>query len=293
MMRFGGEAELTLTDEQKQRLPFLYKENELGAEWFQKMRQNPTPEYTQAMNALDATVIKGDPWFERATEEQKNAFREASMSEGMLLWNGLQNDVQETLTPEQMLKVRQLEMQLMPALGIPFPSMYEPLGLTDEQKKEMNKITDELKAEFDRLTMEQAAWKAEQIVALYKTFEGKTFTKREDFDKARNEAFRKRVPSEEQRKKANELHEQGTKLMSQLQTRLMNVLTDDQLMKMQKIMDDTPEFAKKLLVEFKKMREATKKSPDYVPGPDSWRPGDPLPAQFKEERQRSRFPRSE
>ena len=64
----------------------------------------------------------------------------------------------------------------------------------------------------------------------------------------------------------------------------MNVLTDAQLDKMAQILNETPEFAKWALAQAKAQQEAAKKSPSYVPGPDSWRPGDPLPVQFKEER---------
>jgi hypothetical protein len=50
---------------------------------------------------------------------------------------------------------------------------------------------------------------------------------------------------------------------------------------MQKILDETSAFAKRLLAMSKTLQEAEKKSPDYVPGSGSWRPGDPLPEQFK------------
>jgi hypothetical protein len=294
IVRLGGESELGLTDDQKLRLPFLYKENELNAEWYQKMRQNPTPEYTQAIAAIGATEIPGDPYFERATDEQKDAFREASMALTNLGLSAMQTNIEETLTLEQMLKVRKLEMQLMPAMGIPYPSMFDPLGLTDDQKKEMNKITDELKAEFDFITQEAATLKAERIVASYALLKGKSFTSRDAFNKALSDVHRQYVPSEAARKKNTALQERGKKMATTLQTRLMNVLTDEQLLKMQKIMDETPKFAKQMIAQSKAQQEAQKKSPSpqYAPGPDSWRPGDPVPKQFMEERQK-RFPRGE
>ena len=95
------------------------------------------------------------------------------------------------------------------------------------------------------------------------------------------------------REKSVDLRDRGTKFATLLQNRLMNVLTDEQLVKMQDILDATPEFAKKLLAEHRAQREAAQQSPTYIPGPDSWRPGDPMPMQIREERQRSRFPRGE
>ena len=82
-------------------------------------------------------------------------------------------------------------------------------------------------------------------------------------------------------------------MVTLLQARMMNVLTDDQLDRMQEIIDETPASIKRFLAGVKAMREFQEKLPGYVPGPDSWRPGMPLPAQFKEERRTGRFPRSE
>ena len=224
---------------------------------------------------------------------QKRVYREAEMMTSMLWHEALQKDIEETLTHEQMLKVRKLEMQLMPELGIPFPSMFDTLELTDEQKKEMNRIADEMKAEYEGLIREVTTLKAERIVSTYGLLKGKTFTSREEFDKSLRDIHRQYVPSEETRKKNKDLQERGTKFTSLLQNRLMNVLTDEQLDMMQKIMDESPRFVRQRLVRFKAEREGQSKSPTYTPGPDSWRPGDPLPAQFKEERKRRPFPGTE
>jgi hypothetical protein len=293
MLRAGGDAELGLTEEQKMRLAPLYRGEEMGAEAGQRLRTNPTPEWIQAMEMLQAAELPDDPLFERATEEQQNAWREAQTDMISILVGVMQKDVEETLTPEQMLHVRKLEMQLMSEMGIPFPSMFDPLNLTDEQKQEMNLIADEMKAEFDRLTLEEALLKGERLAATYGLLQGKSFASRDEFQKSRRDVLRQYVPSEAMRKKSKDLQEQGTKMTTLLKNRLMNVLTDEQLDKMQKIMDESPEYVKKILAEFKARREAQQKSPDYIPGPDSWHPGDPLPVQFKEQRRVRGFPRSE
>jgi len=293
LLRSGGETELGITDEQKQPLSFLYKDMELGVEFMRKMHREQAPELLQVMQAQDAARLPDDPHFERATEEQKNAYREAEMAMNTLALSAMQGAVVETLTPEQMLKVRKLEMQLMSEMGIPFPAMFDPLDLTEEQKKEMEKITDTMKAEFERLTLEDATLGAERTAIIFRTLQGKSFDSYDEFQKSLMDAFRQHVPSEAARKKGVDIQERGIKLTTLLQSRLMNVLTDEQLDKMQKILDETPEFAKKLIAEMKAQREEQKKSPVYVPGPDSWRPGMPMPGQFKEERQTGRFPRGE
>jgi len=291
MLKSGGETELELSDEQKQRLSFLYKDNEMGVEFLRKMHQEQAPELMRVIEMQKAARIPDDPNFERATEEQKNAYREADMAMNTLALSAMQGAVVETLTPEQMLQVRKLEMQLMPAMGIPFPSMFDPLGLTEEQKMEMEKITDAMKAEFEPLVMETATHKAEWVAAVYGSLQGKTFASYDEYQKASSESFRQYVPSEAARKKNIDLQERGVKLVTNLQNRLMNVLTDEQLDKMQKILDETPEFAKQMLARSKARQEEQKKSQTYTPGPDSWRPGMPMPVQFKEERKPGNFPR--
>ena len=289
MIRTGGETELGLSSEQKQRLSFLYKENEIGKEFLMKMYQEQAPELMRVIEMQQAAQITD---FASATEDQKNAYREADMAMNTLALSAMQGAIVDTLTPEQMLQVRKLEMQLMPAMGIPFPSMFDPLGLTEEQKKEMEKITDAMKAEFEPLILETAAHKAEWLAAIFGSLQGKSFASYDEYQKAESDAFRQYVPSEASRKKHVDLQERGVTLVTQLQNRLMNVLTDEQLDKMQKIMDEMPEFAKQMLAQSKAQQEEQKKSQTYAPGPDSWRPGMPMPVQFKEQRQ-GRFPRVE
>ena len=294
MTVYGDKNELGLTDEQKQRFSFHFTEEHLETNLHNELHENPTPEYTQAMEALKATLLPGDPYLERATEEQKNAFREAESTLNSFLHAAMQKEIQEILTPEQMLQLRKLEMQLMPALGVPFPAMFDPLDLTDEQKKEMNKITEEMKTEYDKLIIEALVWDSERISSMYEPLRGKSFASQEEFQKACEEARKTweatvARSSEAQHKKFVEHMKRGIEFTTLLQTRLMNVLTDEQLDKMQTILDETPMFAKKIIATIKIMQAAAKLSPTYVPGPDSWRPGDPVPEQFKEERQRSRF----
>ena len=300
IMVHGGENELGLTDEQKQRFSFRYQRGAEGdgveTNWFDEMSKNPTPEYTQAEEAYKAVYFplrESDTLLERVTEEQKNAYREVAAFEWNLFYAAQHKEIVEILTPEQLTQVRKLEMQLMPAVGFPFPSMFEPLELTEEQKEEMNKITKEMKAEFDQLVLEIAIYESGERQSRYETLRGKSFASKEEFWKARSEAARTVTPQsrESQRKNFADWSERGIKLATTLQSRLMNVLTDEQLDEMQKILDETPMFVKKFIAGFKMLQAAAKMSPGYVPGPDSWRPGDPLPVQFKEERKTGRFPR--
>jgi len=292
MLQLGSEAELGVTDEQKQRLSYL-QDHSIGDKILSEMQRNPSQEFSQVMEAIQTTTIPGDPFFERATDAQKIASREAYATMINFVASAIETEIQETLTPEQLLQIRKLEMQMMSEMGIPFPSMFDPLDPTDAQKKEMNEVTNELKAEFESYILEFGALQSERLVSIAKTLQEQSFASNEERQAAFQEQQRQFVPTEEMRRRAADLRERGTRLITTLQTRLMDVLTDEQLVKMQAILDATPEFAKKLLAKHRAQREAVRQSPTYIPGPDSWRPGDPVPVQFKEERQRRRFPRTE
>jgi hypothetical protein len=296
-MRLVGADELGLSEEQKERLPFTADGDGMKEAPYENFYngKNPTPELVKARDALKAVLLPGDPLFEHATEEQKRAFIEADVKIEGLFQKSLQTTIVETLTPEQMREVRKLEMQLMSQVGIPFPAMFEILDLTNEQKKEMDKISDEMYVEYDRLVLEFLTLESDERYAKYRSeLKGKTFASLEELSKSLGEVRNRYVVANpDGGKRGMEFFERGTKLVTLLQNRMMNVLTDEQLIKMQKILDETPEFAKKIIAESKAKRAEQEKSPQYVPGPDSWRPGDPLPVQFKEERKSGRFPRGE
>jgi len=75
---------------------------------------------------------------------------------------------------------------------------------------------------------------------------------------------------------------------------MFDVLTDEQWMRLQGLIDNPPECAKTILNRARERRGEREQSGVWQPGPGFWRPGDPIPAQYRQERNtRSRFPRSE
>jgi len=80
---------------------------------------------------------------------------------------------------------------------------------------------------------------------------------------------------------------------------MFDVLTDEQWERMIDLIDNPPDYVKKILDEKRKAREAetasSGESGEWQPGPGSWQPGDGIPAGYRIEREtRSRqFPRGE
>ena len=294
--RAGAESELGLTEEQANRLAFLRKDNELGKDLMRRKFQEKDPELMAAHEASEAAIPKDDPYMERATEEQKKAFVAANEAFFKLPVEYMDREVAETLTPEQMEKVQALKLQLQPEMGLPSASMLEPLGLTDEQKEQMAAVKKEMEPEFEKLLDEMMELRKEELKLMVETMTADIQESKpesvEEIMKAMRTASQKSSNNESLRKKYRENKERGSKFAARLKAKLMNVLTDEQLDKMQKMLDDTPDFAKKMLAGMRKSREALEKSDKWQPGPDSWRPGDGTPEEFKLERKKGAFPKS-
>ena len=78
-----------------------------------------------------------------------------------------------------------------------------------------------------------------------------------------------------------------------LKFRMFDVLTDEQMERMQRIVANPPEFLRKILEEARKEREESEKKDQWQPGPNSWKPGDPIPEEYLQQRQERRFPRKQ
>ncbi len=293
LFRSNQESYLNLTEEQNERLFFLRKENELAKEVSEKRSQNPTPEMLQIKKETYEAIPDNDPDFRNATEEQKRAYVTALEKFCKAFFeNAMDDEVAETLTPEQMQKVNLLKLQLLPEIGYPNVSMFESLGLSDEQKAEMEAIKEEMRPEFDALVDEEMSMRREFFIAMIDNVKEmnkiQPFQSKEEVFKKMSEAGGKaRETNEEkwsQRRKANA--EKGQKFATRFKARLMNVLTDEQLDKMQKLMDEAPDFVKKMLRNMRQERIENERNGVYRPGPDSWRPGDGTPAEFKNERKK-------
>ena len=283
-----GQADLALSEEQSERLA-IFNDGQL----LQRRAMNK-PGVMIAMGAMEMIVPKDDQKLANATEAQKQRYKELFAKPVQIMLDDLQNEVETTLTPEQMLKVRALELQLLPEKGLPSPTMFEPLGLSDEQKEEMAAIKKALEPEFEKLLDETAKIEVEESRLLYETLakmhkENPFETTREYID-AISPTLNEVRKDDRLAPKLKEIAEKGQNFTKKLKVRLMNVLTDAQLDKMQELLDNTPEFVRKELERLRKEREEREKAGIWVPGPDSWRPGDGIPAELEQERKKGRFP---
>jgi Ni/Co efflux regulator RcnB len=66
---------------------------------------------------------------------------------------------------------------------------------------------------------------------------------------------------------------------------MFDVLTDELLLRLQDMIDNPTGLVKIMLDKMKAGRENKEKKDEWVPGPNTWQPGDPLPEQYRQERQ--------
>jgi hypothetical protein len=291
----GGDQALNLTGEQHNRLTFLYKENELGRDLMIKKREANDPEFLSLYEAAEMTKLPNDSDFKHATEEQRKKFIVAHEAFFDLPCRYMDEEIEETFTPEQWKILQEAKIQLMPEMGLPMPSMFEVLGLSDEQRKQMEIVKQDMKEEFEALLDELMKLKTEQrreMVNLLTQSLGEDFSglSEKDFNNKIRDAAEKAGKNEKIRKKIEEKTGLAQKFAATLKIRLMNVLTDEQLDKMQEIIDNKPDFIVSMLDKMNKQRLEREKKKQWDISPDVWRPGDGVPKQFKKERQNRQFP---
>jgi hypothetical protein len=97
----------------------------------------------------------------------------------------------------------------------------------------------------------------------------------------------------------NELMESGRALADRLKVEMFDVLTDEQWWRMLDLIDNPPDYVKRMIAHIRKEMEGEdsrgEDSGGWTPGPGAWRPGDAIPDAYRIERNtRARqFPRGQ
>jgi Spy/CpxP family protein refolding chaperone len=184
------------------------------------------------------------------------------------------------------------------------PRMFEALNLTDAQKQQMEAIKNELEPEFEEkldsyvkgIRMLRDKSSAEYIRLLREGTGDHTWEEQQNASLA---AKKKALTEDMELKKYwEEMMSQNQAFATQFRIKMFDVLNDEQWTRFQKLTDDPSEYIKALQKKVKEMMGESEKTDGWMPGPNSWRPGDPIPVEYRQERQertrqRPGFPRSE
>ena len=251
------------------------------------------PEALAAMQELQKFQNPADPFFEKATNDVKEGFLAAQAKFGQLMIADISKGMEQVFTPEQKRMTQEILIASMGTLPIPNPEMFEALDLTDEQREQMEAIKKELELEFEQV--------ADELVdGMYASFDllleeakkdGVKMTTMDELEKAMEKTAEKLKARGIDYKASGKAKLAGAQdFVKTFKFKMYDVLTDAQMKKMWDLINKPPKYMEKILAKLKKNYEERSQSTGWQPGPQSWQPGDPIPAEYIEHR-KAKFPK--
>ncbi|MGL6194256.1 MAG: Spy/CpxP family protein refolding chaperone [Thermoguttaceae bacterium] len=235
--------------------------------------------------------------YQNFSEDEKAATREQIMTTFDTAVKMSDDTYNETLTPEQIQKMRELELIIPEDMfgdDFPFPmpnfDAYLALDLTDEQIAELDTMRDAAEAEFKQ----QFGEVVDSFRELAKTAESIENPENPEKPSPELVALIEKM-SEQTAEQAKLNKEKNVKIHSNVK----GILTPEQLEKLAKLEIEVKNrfesIQKKLQAKNDAEKEAssddTAKSEEWRPDENSWKPGDPLPENMKvEPKKGGRFP---
>jgi Ni/Co efflux regulator RcnB len=170
--------------------------------------------------------------------------------------------------------------------------MFESLGLTDAQKQEMEKIKKELDDEYEKIIDDIATRTRNLMNWMEDECEKKGWKgfNLDVLDADVRERYEKDI-----KKNQDEQGSHVKQYVARFKTKMFDILTDEQWLRLQDMIDN-PSGLVKTMQDILKGRQKKRQETEgvWTPGPNSWKPGDPIPEEYRQERnKRSRFPREE
>ena len=280
--------------------------------WYRAKAQNdPVLAQMSAEHAVLNEEARKDPYGENSPPEFVRLYLDSLRELTAYYFAESQKDIENALTPVQMQKVREAEMALMSEMPILNPSMFHALDLTDEQKEQMDAIKQSLEPLFEQIVeelveaedaMQQMRWDLFEIVGIRFDENGQPVDEegrslandREAKERKGREMERELSGNVEFQTRMRRTNERASDFMRDFKFQMLDILTDEQLVRMQHIIDNPSPHVRDLRDRLQAARAARDRDAnEWQPGINSWRPGDPLPAEYLERRQRQsrNFPR--
>jgi len=267
---------------------------------------------------IEFQLQNGDPFFgENASDATRHQFVELQMrmetTVQEFIMETTTNAMQQYLAPEQIQRLKEAQISTMSAVPIISPSMFEALDLSDAQKRQLDAIKNEMKPEFEQrvdelvnVQMMQMTMQRNVQEALARANEIADPEERRRFMENLRENIDRVSP--DIHRAMQEVQESGRGFSDALKHRMFDVLTDAQWARMVNLIDNPPEYIRRMFAERDAEGPQPSRSPNsgwvpgadawqpggWVPGPGSWRPGDTIPEVYRIERNtRRQFPRGE
>ena len=206
-----------------------------------------SPEYQQIRREIQGLLSPADPWRINIDAETRKKLQTLEVSVRLLSLKAAVDAIDKILMPELKQKMNEVFWASMAAMPIIAPNMFEALGLTDGQKQQMRRIKEEFEPEFRRIV---ETFINDQLILVNKV--------RDELEKQgygedvnnmpedRGEAIQKKLMAEDPEYKR--IYEEGRMLGQSFTTRfrlaLFDVLTDEQWVQLQNLIDEPPAHAK-------------------------------------------------
>ena len=303
------QRELDLTPVQREQIDFMFNKNGSMGHWYQTKRlTDPVLDQMLTEHEPLNEEMRKDPYGENTSPEVMRVYLDGLRDLTAYYLAETHKDVENTLTPEQMQKVRESELALMSEIPILNPSMFYSLNLTDKQKEQMEAIKITFEPVFEQIVeelveMEDAIGMARldlfEVVGIKYDENGQAVDENgkslrhdpEAMQKKKSLLEKKMQENTELQARIKRINDRASSFMRDFKFKMYDVLTDEQLIALQRMINNPSPHIKKLRDRLQKERVERQKD-DWQPGVNSWRPGDPIPAEYIEQRQqRKRFPR--
>jgi Ni/Co efflux regulator RcnB len=253
---------------------------------------------------LKEAIEKNNPWNpEDVTEETLKKHAELQNKMNEIVPRQHLRIIDESLTPEQKKKFNEFHISYMSETEFVFPGMFEALDLSDEQKKQFGEVHKKMEPELDKHINAMIEYRTKDHKKRLEAVRARTTDPDEQTRLINDVNFLVPIWAELQPDRDKKM-KSGKELADKLKIEMFDILTDEQWDRMIQLIDNPPEYVKKMKEQQRKwMEEIAKsnanKSGEWQPGPNSWRPGDPIPEQYRQQReerrtrQRQGLPRSE
>ncbi|GHT21963.1 hypothetical protein FACS189419_03760 [Planctomycetales bacterium] len=256
------------------------------------------PEFISLQAELQKLAKPNDPMMQNADEATRQKATEIHTKMMQFITSMREQGVKKLLTAEQKQKLQEFQLATMSEAPVVSSKMFEALGLSDEQKKKMAAIKKELDPQFEQRTDEFVNSVLAMQDKLYEKIERNSpvITDSKEFQEKMQAATKEFEESGDLQKFLREAVEQGKRFTVQVKFRMFDVLTDEQMAKLQDIVDNPPDYVKKHLADIKKQlgsESSSSVTPSFM---NAWKPGDPIPEEYLEKRNinsKRRFPKTE
>lgn len=266
----------------------------ISDEQFEQIKQGSRfdmDEFQKKSEEMNKYRNPDDPHFLKADEATKRNYLEAYEKYSKYLSDGMPK-LERFLTPEQMQLMKETQLALMPETPIVNPSSYDALGLTEEQKEQMKAIQKEMTPEFEKMIEEKVELEAQmqdKVVAAMRA-KGLDETDTKVFNENVEAIYKELSQNREFAELQSKGWELGRDFIKRFKFRMFDVLTDEQLDKLNHLLNHPSEYVKNQLAKMRKLREDFEMNKTWRPGPSSWQPGDPIPEEYMQKR-KARFPK--